>query len=92
MTHSCVPWWTLGRAGRKFLEHGAKRRLTDEEVAILDWRDCSFNVLLRISSVWINGGNYGPIASPEAVVVQREDVFPEGLAFDDPAGEILPEF
>ena len=42
--------------------------------------------------MWINGGNFGPIASPEAVVVKREDAFPEGLSFEDPAEEILPEF
>ena len=72
-----------GKSGTKFFEHGTKRRLTDEEVATLDWRDCTYNVLLRISSVWLNGGNYGPIASPEAVVVKREDMFPEGLAFED---------
>ena len=65
--------------------------LTDEEVRDLEWKDCSYNVLLRISSLWINGGNFGPIASTEAVVVKREDAFPEGLAFEDPTGEILPE-
>ena len=78
-------------SGTKFFEHGTKRRLSDEEVRDLEWKDCSFNVLLRISSVWINGNNYGAIASPEALLVRRQDEFPEGLAFEDPA-EFVPEF
>ena len=45
----------------------------------LDFRECSLNVLLRVSSVYVNAGTFGPIASPEAIVVKREDIFPDAL-------------
>ena len=63
----------------KFFEAGTKRRMTDAEVSAIDWRECSFNVLLRISSIYVNSGTFGPVATPEAIVVKREDIFPEAL-------------
>ena len=71
-----------GKSPTKFFEAGTKRRLSDAEVKELDFRECSFNILLRIGSVYVNGGSYGPIATPEAVVVKRQDIFPEALEDD----------
>ena len=68
-----------GKSPTIFFEAGTKRRLTDAEVRDLDFRECKFNVLLRISSVYVNAGTYGPVATPEAIVVKREDLFPEAL-------------
>ena len=63
----------------KKIEAGTKRRLSDAEVRDLDFRECKFNVLLRVSSVYVNAGTFGPVATPEAVAVKREDLFPEAL-------------
>ena len=71
-----------GKSPTKFFEAGTKRRMSDAEVRDLDFRECKFNVLLRISSVYVNGGTFGPVASPEAIVVKREDLFPEALDDD----------
>ena len=70
-----------GKSPVKFFEDGTKRRLSDEEILNLDWKDCTFNVLCRISSVYVNAGTMGPIASPECIVVRREDAFPD--VFDE---------
>ena len=56
--------------------------MSDAEIAELAFRECQFNMLLRISSIWINAGSYGLSASPEAVMVKRMDEFPEALAFE----------
>ena len=60
--------------------------MSDAEVSAIDWRECSFNVLLRISSIYVNSGTFGPVATPEAIVVKREDIFPEALDDEDPLG------
>ena len=57
--------------------------MSDAEVRDLDWQECSFNALLRISSIYVNSGTFGPVATLEAIVVKREDIFPEAL--DDEA-------
>ena len=56
-----------------------KRRLSDAEVQDLDFKECKVNVLLRISSVYVNAGTFSPVATPEAIVVKREDIFPDVL-------------
>ena len=45
--------------------------MTPEEVANIDWRDCSFNVLVKIN-LWINLGNVCPVCTPEAILVKQE--------------------
>ena len=40
----------------KFFEAGTKRRLTDEEVAELPWRDLEMNVMCEVTSLWVNAG------------------------------------
>ena len=73
---------TTGKSPTKFFEAGTTRRMTDEEVRDLDWRDCTFNVLLRISSCWLQGSGFGPVASPEAIVVSQSGGFPDALDFE----------
>lgn len=75
-----------GKSPTKFFWAGTKQRMTDAEVSAIDWRECSFNVLLRISSIYVNSGTFGPVATPEAIVVKREDMFPEALDDEDPLG------
>ena len=76
-----------GKSPTKFFEAGTKRRLSDEEILNLDWKDCTFHVLLWISSVYVNAGTMGPIASPECIVVRREDAFPS--IFDDECAQLV---
>ena len=79
------------QSSTKFFEYPSKRRMSDEEIIELDFRECQFNMLLRISSIWINAGSFGCSASPEAVMVKRMDEFPEALAFES-AEEDLGNF
>ena len=75
-----------GKSPTKFFEAGTRRRLSDAEVRDLDWKECSFNVLLRLSSIYVNSGAFGPVATPEAIVVKRLDEYPAAL--DDEGGQI----
>jgi hypothetical protein len=68
-----------GKSPCKFFEAGTKRRLTDEEVLELPWRDLEMNVMCKITSLWVNAGRWGPTATPEAIMVKRCDECP----FDD---------
>ncbi len=70
-----------GRSPYKFLEAGTKRRLSDEEVSQLPWRDLEMNVMRWISSVWLNAGRWGASASHEAILIKRCDICP--FADDD---------
>ncbi len=66
-------------------EAGTKRRLSDEEVSELPWRELEMNILCKITSLWINAGRWGASATPEAILVKRCDVCP----FDD---DVLENF
>ena len=68
-----------GKSPCKFFEAGSKRRLTDDEVAELPWRDLEMNVLCKVTSLWVNAGRWGASATPEAIMVKRCDQCP----FDD---------
>ena len=63
-----------GKSPCKFFEAGSKRRLTDDEVAELPWRDLEMNVLCKVTSLWVNAGRWG--ATPEAIMVKRCDQCP----------------
>ena len=80
-----------GKSSTRFFEYPNKRRMSDEEIKELDFRECQFNMLLRVSSIWINAGNFGCSASPEAIMVKKLDEFPEALAFES-AEEDLGNF
>ena len=68
-----------GKSPCKFFEGGTKRRLTDDEVAELPWRDLEMNVMCKVTSLWVNAGRWGASATPEAIMVKRCDQCP----FDD---------
>ena len=68
-----------GKSPCKFFEAGTKRRLTENEVAELPWRDLEMNVLCKITSLWVNAGRWGASSTPEAIMVKRCDQCP----FDD---------
>ena len=65
-----------GKSPCKFFEAGTKRRLTDEEVAELPWRDLEMNVICKLTSIWVNAGRWGVSATPEAIMVKRCDQCP----------------
>ena len=65
--------------------------MSDSEIAELDFRECEFNMLLRVSSIWVNAGSFGCTASPEAIMVKKLDELPETLAFES-AEEDLGNF
>ena len=58
-----------------------KRRLTEEEISAIVWRDCVMNVLLSIKGGYVQSGQWGPLAHVEAIMVKRGDECP----FDDDA-------
>ena len=62
-----------GKSPCKFFEAGTKRRLTDEEVAELPWRDLEMNVICKVTSLWVNAGRWGASSTPEAIMVKRCD-------------------
>ena len=75
---------TISPAGKSpcnFFEAGSKRRLSDEEVAELPWRDLEMDVLCKISNHWVNSGRWGATATPDAIMVRRCDACPFA---DDP--------
>ena len=67
-----------GKSPCKFFEAGSKRRLTDEEVAELPWRDLEMNVICKVTSLWVNAGRWGASSTPEAIMVKRCDQCPFG--------------
>ena len=64
-----------GKSPCQFFEAGTKRRLADEEVADLPWRDLEMNVL-KVTSLWVSAGKWGASATPEAIMVKRNDQCP----------------
>ena len=67
-----------GKSPCKFFEAGTKRRLTDEEVVELPWRDLEMNVICKVTSLWVNAGRWGASSTPEAIMVKRCDECPFG--------------
>ena len=68
--------YPTGKSPCKFFEAGTKRRLTDEEVKELPWRELEMNVLCKVTSLWVNAGRWGASATPEAIMVKRNDQCP----------------
>jgi hypothetical protein len=56
-----------------------KRRLSEEEIAGITWRDCTMNVLLSIKGCYVQSGTWGPLAHVEAIMMKQEAECP----FDD---------
>ena len=63
-----------GRSSCKFFDE-AKRRLSDAEILDLSWRDLEFSCMCRVSSLYVNGPNWGLLCSPEAIKCRQTDTF-----------------
>ena len=50
-----------------------KKRMTPEQIAAIEWRDVSMDINLSISSVFVNSGNWGCVASPQSILVRSHD-------------------
>ena len=50
-----------------------KKRMTPEQVAQIDWRDVSMDINLCISSIFVNAGNWGCVATPQSILVRSQD-------------------
>ena len=62
-----------GKTPCKVCKAGTKRRLTDEEVADLPWRDLEMNVMCKVTSLRVNARRWGASSTPEAIMVKRCD-------------------
>ena len=74
--HQKITITPAGKSSCGFFEAGTKRRLTDDEVAELPWRDLGMNVMCKLTSLWVNAGRWGASATPEAIMVKRCDQCP----------------
>ena len=50
-----------------------RKRMTKEQVAAIEWRDVEMDINLTISSVFVNAGNWGCVASPQSILVRSHD-------------------
>ncbi len=50
-----------------------KKRMTAEAISILDWRDVSMDIILSKSSIVVNAGNWGAVATPQCTLVRPQD-------------------
>ena len=50
-----------------------KKRMTPEQIACIEWRDVEMDINLSISSVFVNAGNWGAIATPQSILVRSHD-------------------
>ena len=50
-----------------------KKRMTPEQIAQIEWRDVEMSINLTISSVFVNAGNWGCVASPQSILVRSHD-------------------
>ena len=55
-----------------FDEH--RKRLRPAQIANLEWRDIKMDINLSISSVFVNAGNWGCVATPQSILVRSQDV------------------
>ena len=64
-----------GRSTCKFFDEN-KERIPDAVVRDLRWRDLEFSCMSRISSLYVNGPNWGLICSPEAIKCKQAAACP----------------
>ena len=76
-----------GKSPCKFFEAGSKRRLADKEVSELSWVDLEFNCMCKISSLYVNGPNWGLVATPEAILCRQTDACPFTDSGEEGGGE-----
>ena len=47
--------------------------MTKEQIAAIEWRDVEMDINLTISSVFVNAGNWGCVASPQSILIRSHD-------------------
>ena len=50
-----------------------KKRMTPEQIAAIEWRDVEMDINLSISSIFVNAGNWGCVATPQSIMVRSHD-------------------
>ncbi len=50
-----------------------KKRMTPAQISQIDWKDVSLDINLTISSVFVNAGNWGCVATPQSLLVRPQD-------------------
>ncbi len=75
-----------GRSSCKFFNE-AKRRLTGSEVLNLSWRDLEFSCMSRVSSLYVNGPNWGLLCTPEAIKCRQTADCPFTDSDEEAGGE-----
>ena len=58
-----------GKTPVKFYDE-RRKRMTPEQIAEIDWRGVSLNIILTFSSVYVNAGSWGCVASPNSILVK----------------------
>ena len=51
-----------------------RKRMTPEQIAQIEWRDVSMDINASVSSVFVNSGSYGCVATPLSILVRSNDV------------------
>ena len=62
----------LGNTPVKFFDENRKR-LTPTQIACLEWKELKMDINLTISSVFVNAGNWGCVATPSSIMVRSHD-------------------
>ena len=52
-----------------------------EQISEIDWRGVSLNINLTISSIYVNAGSWGCVASPNSILVKEvsDDLFSNSI-------------
>ena len=74
-----------GKTPVKFFNED-KKRMSAAQIPAIEWRDVSIDINLSITSVFVNAGNWGCVATPNSILVRSQDVAEfsagEGDSFD----------
>ena len=73
-----------GHTPVKFYD-ASKKRMTPEQIAAIEWRDVEIDINLGITSVFVNAGNWGCVASPQSILIRSHD----SCEFSGSEGETL---
>ena len=66
----------------------SKRRLTEQEISEIVWRDCTMNVLVSIRGCYVQAAQWGPLAHVEAIMLRQEAHCPFEDCFDDEHSDV----
>ena len=48
-----------------------RKRMSPEQISEIDWRGVSLNINLTISSIYVNAGSWGCVATPNSILVKE---------------------